>query len=150
MSSIQVALNQTTYASNKLEVLTRTAQSNGLKRVSDQYNSSNTSVNSSISSYSKSSYSDLGLVKYKKARQQLDRVLLSDTSNIYGMHFMDAVISMDHLIVADKVTINGEVYYNYEMPEDSIDFQLAERGYINFFAGTYYNNTESAALLHIC
>lgn len=141
MSSIQVALNQTTYDSNKLEVLTRTAQSNGLKRVSDQYNSSNTSVNSSISSYSKSSYSDLGLVKYKKARQQLDRVLRSDTSNIYGMHFMDAVISMDHLIVADKVKINGKDYDDYEMPEDSIDFQLAERGYINFFAGTYYNNT---------
>jgi len=140
MSSIEVALNQQTYASNKLEVLTRTAQSNGLKRVSDQYNSSNSSVNSSIRYYAKSSYSDLGLVKYKKARQQLDNVLLSDTSNIYGMHFMDAVISMQHLTMADKVTINGEVYYNYEMPEDSIDFQLTEQGYINFFAGTYYNN----------
>ena len=141
MSNIQAALNQQTYVSNKLEVLTRTAQSNGLKRVSDQYNSSNSSVNSSISSYTKSSYSDLGLVKYKKAREQLDKVLLSDTSNIYGMHFMDAVISLQHLTVADKVTINGEVYYDYEMPEDSIDFQLTERGYINFFAGTYYNNT---------
>jgi len=67
----------------------------------------------------------------------------SSDSYIYGLHFMNASISKDHLITAPYVSINGKDYSNYELPEDSIDFRLRDKGYINFFAGTYYSNNDS-------
>ena len=132
------SLNNSNYSAARLEVLTQTYLSNGLKRISDTYNSSNTNVSSSISSYNKVTVSSLGLQKYNSAREQLHDTYKNSTTTIYGMHFMDAVISMDNLITAPVVTINNDTYYDYEMPEDSIDFKLKQKGYINFFAGTYY------------
>ena len=141
---LRTALNgsqsSTTYSDSKLEVLTRTYLSNGLKRILDSYNSGNSdnNVSSSIRSYTKTSVGDLGLQKYDTARDQLKDVFAKDSSRVYGMHFMNAAISISNLIVAPKVVINGSTYTNYQMPEDSIDFRLKTKGYINFFAGTYY------------
>ena len=136
------SVNGNTYRSSRLEVLTRTYLSGGQRRISDSYNLNNTSVDNDISSISKVSVSDLGLTKYDSARSQLHDMFGSDgyTGAIYGMHFMDAAISMDNMITAPKVVINEQTYYNYQMPEDCIDFRLRTRGYINFFAGTYYMN----------
>ncbi|MCR5458003.1 MAG: hypothetical protein K6F14_07995 [Clostridiales bacterium] len=143
---LQTSVNGGTYYSNRLEVLTRTYASNGFKRISDSHNSNNNSVNSDISSITKVSVSDLKLEKYETARNQLDEMLLngasSTTGSIYGMHFMDSIISVDNLIIADKVVINGKTYPKYQMPEDCIDFRLKSAGFINFFAGTYYLNTD--------
>ena len=141
------------YSANygRFEILTQTYLTGGdLRRVSDTYNSSNTTNNTSasISDYTKSDPSVLGLQKYDSARDQLHDTLLSDPTNIYGMHFMDAVISMDHLITAPKVVINGQEYPNYQMPEDSVDFRLRTKGYVNFFAATYYNNNDGFFSLH--
>ena len=139
------SVNGNTYYSNRLEVLTRTYKLNGFKRISDSKNGSNNSVSSTLSGIEKVSVNSLGLLKYEAARTQLDTMLLgnasSSTGPIYGMHFMDGVISMENMITAPKVTINGETYTNYQMPEDSIDFKLKTAGYINFFAGTYYMNS---------
>lgn len=68
--------------------------------------------------------------------------------SIYGLHFMNASISKNHLITAPYTSINGQDYSNYELPEDSIDFRLRDKGYINFFAGTYYSNNDSFFSLH--
>ena len=133
-----------TYGPNKLEVLTQTYKSEGaLRRISDDYNSSNNNVNSNISSIPKESHIDLGLTKYANARAQLGGVFDEESDKVYGMHFMDAVIDMDHLITAPYVVINGNPYYNYELPEDSIDFRLRTKGYITFFAATYFANITS-------
>jgi len=56
---------------------------------------------------------------------------------------MDCEISMAHMITAPKVMINNHEHYNYSMPEDCIDFNLAENGFINFFAGYYFNGNNS-------
>ncbi len=72
----------------------------------------------------------------------------SSDSYIYGLHFMNASISKDHLITAPYVSINGKDHSNYELPEDSIDFRLRDKGYINFFAGTYYSGNDSFFSLH--
>lgn len=72
----------------------------------------------------------------------------SSDSYIYGLHFMNASISKDHLITAPYVSINGKDHSNYELPEDSIDFRLRDKGYINFFAGTYYSGNNSFFSLH--
>ena len=143
LSNSLYGVNSYSNNSERLEVLTRTYLSNGFKRVSDTYNSDNTNANtsSSLRNISKVSVSDLGLKKYDNARSQLHDVFEEQPTRIYGMHFMDAVISTDNLIVAPKVKINGTEYTNYQMPEDSIDFRLKTKGYINFFAGTYYTNS---------
>ena len=71
-----------------------------------------------------------------------------DTPQVAGVHFMDSTISMNRVIKADAVMINGEYKTDYEMPEDSIDFTLKENGYINFFAGNYQKDNNSFFALH--
>lgn len=82
-------------------------------------------------------------VKLKDAKRTLGNVLKTANNpkkKAYGVHFMDAAISMDALMEADYVKVNGEVHTNYQLPVNSIDFHLKEFGYINFIAGTYYRN----------
>ena len=142
----------TTSNRSQLEVITRTQNSGGWVRISDDYNKDNTTLASGNATNCNYGISDienkityektgLNLQKYKSSRNQLDTTFLQAPKYIYGLHFMDATISKDNLCVAEKVHIDEHDYDNYEMPRDSIDFNLRENGYINFFAGTYYNNS---------
>lgn len=142
MSSLSTALNSTANysASSNLQVLTRTAGSGGLVRVDDEYNNV-ANCNANLRGYTAYSVENLGLQKYVDARRNLQSALLANPSRVYGLHFMDALISEDVTFIAPKATINGVTYTNYEMPEACIDFKLKERGYINFFAGSYYTNS---------
>lgn len=85
--------------------------------------------------------SDALYENYSANRDKLKEVLNKDNSNVYGLHFMDSVISMDRILTAKYVKLNtsSEPYSNYEMPVNSINFNLIEKGYINFFAGMYFN-----------
>ena len=86
---------------------------------------------------------------YEKYSASKDGFLNSITGgNIYGLHFMSASINKDHLVTADYTLINGEEKTNYQMPASSIDFNLTEKGYINFFAGTYFSKNNSFFSLH--
>ncbi|MCR4911171.1 MAG: hypothetical protein K5925_01430 [Bacilli bacterium] len=84
--------------------------------------------------------------KYYRSFKDFQTKLADSGNNIYGLHFDDAQISMDNIVVADKVQISNfynanssdKTYTNYELPVNSIDFNLNDRGYINFFAGTYF------------
>lgn len=91
---------------------------------------------------------------FKSSSSYLEDKVLKGQSYVYGLHFMDAEIS--HGSVSDasqqiykthnvgqsvqvpKAVINKETHYDYELPTDCIDFNLKEKGYINFIAGTYY------------
>ena len=86
--------------------------------------------------------------KYASSSADFLNILKKDNTNVYGLHFMNAQISIDHLITAPTVLINGDTYTNYQMPASSIDFNLKERGYINFFAGTYFPDNDSFFSLH--
>jgi len=68
--------------------------------------------------------------------------------NIYGLHFMPANININHLVTADYTMINGEEKTDYDMPASSIDFNVTEKGCINFFAGTYFSGNNSFFSLH--
>jgi len=129
---------------SKLQIVTRTATSNGYVRIKDSRNASTTSYNSGLPS-TQMTVSELGLTKYEKDDLELSRAglynMLNGTNDVFGLHFMEAKISKDHIIYADQVSILGNTYYNYELPEDSIDFRVNEQGAINFFAGTYYSST---------
>lgn len=68
--------------------------------------------------------------------------------NVYGLHFMPANINVNHLVTAEYAMINGHEKTNYKMPASSIDFNLAKKGVVNFFAGTYFSGNNSFFSLH--
>ena len=82
--------------------------------------------------------------KYNASKTAIESKL-GEGSTIYGLHFMDAVISDDNLVTARYARINGTEYtQGYQLPANSIDFNLKQKGLINFFAGTYGNKGQNA------
>ena len=77
-------------------------------------------------------------VKYQDSKLKIEDTLNTPNSDkVYGLHFTSTGISVDNLVTAKYAAINGEEHSNYKMPANSIDFNLREQGYVNFFAGTY-------------
>lgn len=122
-----------------------------ISNISNSYSTSTTDFTSNNSTYKiytlDSSYnyvkaSDTLYENYSANRDKLKEVLNQDNSNVYGLHFMDSTISMDRLVTAKYVKLNtsSEPYSNYELPVNSINFNLIEKGYINFFAGMYFSS----------
>lgn len=96
--------------------------------------------------------------KYADSKEKLEGVLNNEVDSIgydtnytysfgdsksYALHFMDNIISKDNLVTASYARIDGADKTNYEMPASSIDFSLKDKGYINFFAGTYYRTKKN-------
>ena len=82
---------------------------------------------------------------YQEALSQFKSTLDSNT-RVFGMHFMDATISKEHTIRARKAVLLGQTYYNYELPQDAIDFHVNTKGHISFFAGNYFYDTNTSAI----
>ena len=96
------------------------------------YNSSgNTTINDNSNTYQ----------KYAASKEKVENMLKKHSSDnkVYGLHFMGDSISTSKLVTARYAQINTSVYSNYQLPASSIDFNLKERGFVNFFAGTYGN-----------
>jgi len=88
--------------------------------------------------------------KYDASKEKVENMLKKHSSDdkVYGLHFMDNLVSQDNLVTARYAQINTNVYSNYQLPASSIDFNLKERGFVNFFAGTYGNlSGESTTLI---
>lgn len=88
--------------------------------------------------------------KYENSKEKVENMLKkhSGANQVYGLHFMDNLVSQDNLVTAKYAQINTSVYSNYQLPASSIDFNLKERGFVNFFAGTYGNlSGESTTLI---
>ena len=88
---------------------------------------------------------------FKKSKAQLIETLTKTYNadqSVYGIHFMRALISMDHIITADYAVMDGVGYTDFELPEDAIDFSVHQKGLITFYAGTYHNNNNSLFSLH--
>lgn len=77
--------------------------------------------------------------KYAASKEKVENMLKkhSSANKVYGLHFMDNLVSKDYLVTARYAQINTSTYTNYQLPASSIDFNLKERGFVNFFAGTY-------------
>lgn len=135
-----------------LELLTRTKSSGTFVRIKDKFNENNTSVNSAISDSDTKTVAELGLKKYTSidnsgSREKFNEIM-KNTERAYGVHFMNAQIAINNIYTADKAVINKETYTDYEMTANSIDFKVAKKGYINFFAGTYYSGNKNFFSLH--
>jgi|GEM_PF-1295131 len=105
--------------------------------------------------------------KYTASHAKMQDLLdaSSDSGYIHGLHFMSAQISKANLASIGKaVVLDGKapkvenaqgvledqasVYYDYQVPEDSVDFNLKSYGYINFFAGSYFSGNNCFFSLH--
>lgn len=84
--------------------------------------------------------------RYDDTVAGLQAVFDEDTAHIYGLHFVGATVSYaaggGSSVYAESATVNGTTYSNYELPRDCIDFNLREKGYINFMAGTYFSGSD--------
>ena len=67
---------------------------------------------------------------------------------VYGLHFMNSTISEDALVNAEKVSVLGNKCDTYQFPVNSVDFNLKQKGVINFFAGTYFSGNNSFFSIH--
>ena len=137
---------------SKLELLTRSKYSSDFVRIKDKFNQNNESVNSAITNITTMTVSDLGLKKYtstdnKGARDKFNEIM-KNAKRAYGVHFMNTQISINNIYTADKAVINKEPYTDYEMTANSIDFNVEKKGYVNFFAGTYYAGNKNFFSLH--
>ena len=131
------------YVDSKLEVLT---YQDGWKRIRDSHNASNNSTNRAITSYTKTDLANFGFKKYEDSRNSLQTVLESSPF-IHGIHFDNNIISTSNLLTvpANIIRVGGNrISTTYQLPKGSINFNLKERGIINFFAGTY--NTSNITL----
>lgn len=120
-----------------------------ISSVSDSYNISNRNAFKTIYTVDGKGnhpYTANSSVYDAASKQMLET--LDGSSSVYGLHFMDAKISKDYLVTAEKAIVLGKEYDNYEMPMDSIDFNVIERGSINFFAGTYFTDNNTFFSLH--
>ena len=77
--------------------------------------------------------------KYDSSKEKVENMLKkhSSANKVYGLHFMDNQVSQNYLVTARYAQINTSYHTDYELPASSIDFNLKERGFVNFFAGTY-------------
>ena len=137
-TNMQTTYNATNiaYTDNKLEVMT---YQNGWKRIKDSHNENNNSTNAAITSYTKTDLANFGFQKYEASRDALQEVLESSLF-VHGIHFDNNAVSTSSLITvpANTARINGKkVTTTYQLPKGSVDFNLKEEGFINFFAGTY-------------
>ena len=86
---------------------------------------------------------------FKKYSESAGKLLdMISSGNIYGLHFMSGLIDLNNIVTANYALINGTEKTDYQLPANSIDFNLLEKGYINFFAGTYFTNNNSFFSLH--
>ena len=67
---------------------------------------------------------------------------------VYGLHFMSATINSNHIVNASKVGLLGNKYDTYQMPVNSVNFNLKQKGVVNFFAGSYFTDNNSFFSLH--
>ena len=83
----------------------------------------------------------LKLQKYTNCHSDFIKTIKNNTW--YGLHFMAAPIVSKTGEILNIATITASLRNttksNYQVPTNCIDFNLYERGFINFFAGTYYN-----------
>ena len=144
--------NAITYDDTRLQVVTRTANSNGLVRIRDSHNSATIGNRNSRMPATTMTPEDLGFKKYDQARDNLKKTFeesVRDGNRIYGMHYVQARVDKNRLVTIPHAVINNVEYDNYTVPQDCVDFNLKENGFINFFAGTYYVNRTGNTTLNV-
>ncbi len=66
---------------------------------------------------------------YTETKEKFDEMVAKDTSSYYGLHFMNATIGDGYATIPST---------GKKMPKNSVEFNVAKKGSIKFFAGTYF------------
>ena len=102
----------------------------------------NVDLNDSTTNYPR--YNDSKTSFYQKSLTTAgNNNTFTTNSFVYGLHFMRSTISKTSMVNASKVSILGNTADSYQFPVDCIDFNLKQKGIINFFAGTYFDDNDS-------
>ena len=157
-SSIQYISNSinstTTFTNSKLEVLTNlnkaydtgTTAAANFARIQDAYNLNNTSVDPDMAAITSGRANQREILStsfhsYTGARQSLGNGsdgILDSASYIHGLHFLNGIVNSSAIETGNNIYINSATPLdNYQFPRGSLDFNLKEKGYISFFAGSY-------------
>lgn len=131
-----------------MKVLTRTATSDGFKTIKDSYYATS---GTSYSNEETTGNGTLYLAKYTESRDAVDKVFSGSRNSVHGLHFMNADIGKKddgqyNTLTIPKAYINGTEYTDYQLPRNSIDFNLKDSGFINFFAHTGYVNKSGSSI----
>lgn len=150
VSGAYSATNKDPWGDIRVSIFSK-SEGNGLSNsgVHDEYNTLDTVY--TIDDSGEHTVSSNDFDHYTDSKSKFESILAKDNKYISGLHFMDAKISKDHLIEAEYVRIKNQEYHKedgYELPEDAIDFHLQRKGYVNFFAGTYYTKNTAFFSLH--
>ncbi len=131
------------YNRTKAEILTNSSATYGannyvyIKDEMDGYNQ-NHSVNYSYTKSNSTTPTALGLQKYNDSRRTLDSVL-NGHSFVHGLHFIGSSVTYNSYVTRNNIKLLGNTKNSYKLPVNAIDFNLPEKGIINFFAGSYYS-----------
>lgn len=126
------------------------AKSSNLSNISNVYTIRTNRNQDALSSDEKNAL-DRFTTTYNNFR---DKAYNYNTTNVYGLHFMNSKISTQHLVTADWAYMNQyennslNEHTNFQLPASCIDFSLLGAGYIKFFAGTYFTGNNSFFSLH--
>lgn len=174
MSDVKGGQGVSSYQDNSLEVLTYDQNNSNWAVIKDSHKSANSIANPKLRSRAtgglKTPY-QLGLKKYETyaedptivetvsrplARNAIQNIF-SGEKGVHGIHFDKetvggytyGVVSPSNVLVIDDAKINGSVKDNYPLLKGSIDFTFPEKGYINFFAGTYNSSNANCNFFSI-
>ncbi len=103
-------------------------------------NSSAVQITSSMN-FQKLEKSKAAFEKLLASNYSADIDTTSDKGLLYGLKFIGGNVSLtfqDQTATIPYACINGNTYKNYQVPYDCVDFNLKDKGYINFYAGTFY------------
>ena len=95
-----------------------------------------------------SRYVDSKKALYENALTTNSNGTYTANKNVYGLHFVNTEVSMDHIVNAENIYVEGKRCGTYQMPVNTIDFNLKQKGVINFFAGTYFSGNDSFFSIH--
>ena len=144
----------TTFDNSKLEILTNLyktydtgkTKAQNFARIEDSYNMNNSSVASEMAEITSGRTTQREVLassfhSYTGARQSLGNGsdgILDSASYIHGLHFLNGIVNSNNIETGNNIYINStEPLNNYQFPRGSLDFNLKEKGYISFFAGSY-------------
>ena len=158
ISKIRVSKYAMTKINNSFDSGDTTLDNFDDSRVYTINKSGNSFTTNTMSEYYNSTTKEYtGYVRYKESKQSFYENSLTTAGNnntrtvnsdVYGLHFMGSTIDMNTIVNGANVSILGNKCANYELPVNAIDFNLKQKGYINFFAGTYFTDNDSFFSLH--
>ena len=127
------------FGGNQFDVMTVNPSSGQFTFVKDDGESSAISANrgalSHVQDWSKHSYSDLGLQRFKESKATIGTKLGTDQT---FMRFNGVNISDKEIVTADYALFNQHIYKDYELPESSFDFKVEDEvGIFNMFTSAY-------------